>query len=311
MFLFRSLILAIAVALSSGLTQAATHSAFTCRAQRSDAVTTIETTLAGVPTILRVPKTIAKSPIVLWHGFGPPASERALMDALPLDDVPAVKAYLGLPLFGKRAEEGGVEALKRRQSTDFASLLFEPAVIGAAEELPSALKALQAIGCMTDKDEIGLFGFSAGGAAVLYALAEHDVPIGSAVILNASTGLNASIAAYERAIGRPYAWTDASRELARRSDAPSRARDIAAGHPPPALLIVQGTADDMLTPQLSITLNSALEPFYASGDARRLQLTLADGMTHNVTDAKSLDGLRTRVSDWFARYLHAARPAAG
>ncbi len=43
------------------------------------------------------------SPIVLWHGFGPPASEQALMEALPLDEVPAVKVYLGLPMFGSRA----------------------------------------------------------------------------------------------------------------------------------------------------------------------------------------------------------------
>src|SRR5690606_22117758 len=62
-----------------------------------------EVELAGVPAIIRVPDRIAAPPIVLWHGFGPPASEEALMDLLPMDEVPAVKVYLGLPLFGKRA----------------------------------------------------------------------------------------------------------------------------------------------------------------------------------------------------------------
>jgi dienelactone hydrolase len=159
---------------------------------------------------------------------------------------------------------------------------------------------------MARKDKVGLFGFSAGGAAVLFALAEHDVPVGSAVILNASTGLSASIAAYERALGTPYAWSDTARDLARRSDATARARDIATGHPPPALLIVQGTADDMLTPQLSVGLNATLEPLYAAGDAQRLQLILANGMSHNVTEASSVDGLRKWVADWFNRYLDAA-----
>ena len=108
---------------------------------------TRETTLAGVPAIVRVPAKITKAPIVLWHGFGPPASEEALMDALPLDDVPAIKVYLGLPLFGKRAEAGGVEALKKRQETDVALRIFEPVVAGAAKELPAGVEALRNDGC--------------------------------------------------------------------------------------------------------------------------------------------------------------------
>ena len=82
-------------------------------------------------------------------------------------------------------------------------------------------------------------------------------------MLNASTGLSASIAAYERAIGKPYAWSGAARDLARRTDASGRARDIAAGHPPPALLIVQGANDALLTPDLATSLQTALAPFYA------------------------------------------------
>jgi predicted esterase len=274
-----------------------------CRAlaARADPVATFETTLAGVPALLRVPKTIAKPPIVLWHGFGPPASEQALMETLPLDDVPAVKVYLGLPLFGKRAEAGGVEALKRRQANDFASQIFAPVVVGAAKELPAAVKALRAMGCMARDEKIGLFGFSGGGAAVLLALAEHEVPVDSAVVLNASTGLSASIAAFEKATGKPYAWNDAARELARRTDAAGRAGEIAAGHPPVALLIVQGTADATLTPQLAIDLHAALKAKYAARDAQRLQLILADDMSHNVTDAGSVGHLRTWAGDWFKR----------
>src|SRR5690349_17460500 len=52
--------------------------------QGSEAVQTIQTTLAGVPAILRMPRTITKPPIVLWHGLGPPASQADLMEDLPL-----------------------------------------------------------------------------------------------------------------------------------------------------------------------------------------------------------------------------------
>jgi len=282
---------------------AAGSEAFSCRtlAPHREAAITAETTLAGVPAIVRVPATVTKAPIVLWHGFGPPASEAALMDALPLDDVPAVKVYLGLPLFGKRAEPGGVEALKRRQETDVALQVFEPVVAGAAKELPSVLRALQADGCAKSGERIGLFGFSAGGAAVLYALAERDVPIGTAVVLNASIGLSASVAAYERATGKGYVWSDAARDLAKRTDAVGRADAIATGHP--ALLIVQGTSDAMLTPELAKSLDAALAPLYAARDADREQLMLLDGLSHNVTDAAGIDDLRRRIGGWFNRHL--------
>jgi len=282
---------------------AAASEAFSCRtlAPHREAAITAETTLAGVPAIVRVPATVTKAPIVFWHGFGPPASEAALMDALPLDDVPAVKVYLGLPLFGKRAEPGGVEALKRRQETDVALQVFEPVVAGAAKELPSVLRSLQADGCAKSGERIGLFGFSAGGAAVLYALAERDVPIGTAVVLNASIGLSASVAAYERATGKGYVWSDAARDLAKRTDAVGRADAIAAGHP--ALLIVQGTSDAMLTPQLAKSLHSALAPLYEGRDADREQLMLLDGLSHNVTDAAGIDDLRRRIGGWFNRHL--------
>jgi predicted esterase len=300
----------MAALIAAGASASVAAAPFRCaeRAQNPDAIVTAETTLAGVPAIVRVPKTITKAPIVLWHGFGPPASEAALAEALPLDDVPAIKVYLGLPLFGKRAEAGGIEALKRRQDADVAMRVFDPIVADAAKELPSVVKALQAAGCMKAGEPIGLFGFSAGGASALYALAEREVPIGTAVVLNASTGLSASIAAYERATKKSYAWSDAAHDLARRTDAVGRARDIAAGHPPPAVLIVQGTDDAMLTPELATALHAALSPLYKGADADREQLMLLNGVTHNVTDPAAIDDLRKRIGAWFNRYLDDAAP---
>jgi pimeloyl-ACP methyl ester carboxylesterase len=295
--------LLLGASLMIGATAAQAADAFSCTGThpRAHDPIVVETTLGGVPALLRVPAAITRPPVVLWHGFGPPASEKALMDALPLDEVPAIKVYLGLPLFGKRLEGGNTDALVRRQSSDLATQMFAPVVLGAARELPAALAGLRDIGCLRRGDRIDLFGFSAGGAAVLDVLAEHSVAVDRAIVLNASTGLSASVAAWERATGKTYPWSDASRRLARASDATVRARDIARGNPPVALLIVQGRADAMLDPQRAIDLNAALKPWYGRRYEDRLRLILADAMTHDVTDAASLADLRGWAADWFGR----------
>ena len=267
-------------------------------------IVTLQTTLAGVPAILRVPKVITKAPIVLWHGFGPPASETALMKALPLDEVAAVKVYLGLPLFGLRATSGSTETLAQRQASDYASLIFEPVVMGAAKELPPVLAALRDRRCLAANQKIGLFGFSAGGAAVLYALAERDVPVQAAVTLNAPTGLNEAIEAVERATKHPYAWTPATRQLAQRSDSIARASEIAAGDPPPALLIFHGAADEVVPPQPTLALRDALQPFYdKSGNADRLRVVVAPDVSHDWTESKALQQVRVVVANWFNQRL--------
>jgi len=262
------------------------------------AVATLETRLADVPALLRVPPKVSKPPILLWHGFGPPASERALMEALPLDDVPAIKVYLGLPLFGARQAAGGREDMVRRQSEDLGRLVFEPVVVGAAQELPTAITALEQSGCLRAVQKSGLFGFSAGGAAVLFALAEGKVPIETAVVVNASTGLTASVQAYERATKHEYQWSGYTRDLALRTDAVQRAVDIARNHP--ALLILQGNDDAMLSSRDAVALRDALAPLYKSPrDEPRLRLALVDGLSHGWADSAHADEMRRSIADWF------------
>jgi len=274
---------------------------FNC-APRSGSTAVIATTLSSTPALIRVPSRVSKPPILLWHGFGPPDSQRTLMDALPLDDVPAVKVYLGLPMFGSREIAGG--DLVRRQRQDLGTLVFEPVVMGGAKELSSVVRALEQQGCMQAGAAIGLFGFSAGGASVLYALAEADVRIGVAVTLNASTGLSASVDAYERATQGSYVWTDASRKLASRSDAVRRAKDIAAGEPPAALLIIHGADDVMLTPSGAVSLHDALQPLYEkAGATKRLQLTVVPGLAHAWVSTEHAQSLRSSIAAWFHAHL--------
>ena len=277
---------------------------FSCASpSTTDSPAVIATTLGATPALIRVPGRISKPPIILWHGFGPPDSERALMEALPLDDVPAVKVYLGLPMFGSRALAPG--ELARRQREDLGTLVFEPVVMAGAKELAPVVRALEQRGCVRSGAAIGIFGFSAGGAAALYALAEADVRIGVAVTLNASTGLSASVAAYERVTKDSYEWTAATRKLARRSDAVSRAKDIAAGESPPALLIIHGAEDAMLTPSVAVTLHEALQPLYAqTSTADRLQLSVVPGLGHAwASETQDVEALRGPIAAWFHTHL--------
>jgi predicted esterase len=297
---------AIAAGASASERVSTTHEDFSCAANgaAADDAVTMQTTLAGVPAILRLPKAIRKPPIVLWHGLGPPAGERELMKALPLDDVPSVKVYLGLPLFGARAPSDGAESLARRQAEDYASRLFEPVVVGAAKELPAVLKALREKRCLGPNDEIGLFGFSAGGTAVLIALTEPGVPVRAAITVNAPTGLSAAIDAVERATKRPYVWTESARQLAEHYDSIRRAAEIASGDAPRALLLFHGADDTIVAPSGAVSLRQALQPYYQrSGNDQRLKLVIASGVSHSWTEPRALHELRTSVADWFNRYL--------
>lgn len=264
---------------------------------------TLITDLAGVPAVVSIPAKVTRPPIILWHGFGPPDSEEALMAALPLEDVPAIKVYLGLPLFGLRAPAGGKAELVRRQKQDVGLLVFKPIVMGAVDELPTVVQELERRGCMKAGEKIGLFGFSAGGAAVLISLAEHKVPISSAVVLNPSTGLSASVDAYEHATGQHYAWSAESRVLAARSDAAGRAADIATGAPPPALLVLQGSEDDVIANQDLRKLADALRLRYAQDHAtERFNESVVEGLPHQWANTPGQAEVRRQVAAWLDRY---------
>ncbi len=281
--------------------------------------------LAGVPALLRYPPWLddATPLIVLWHGFGPPGSEQALMEALPLDDVPAVKAYVGLPLFGRRLPPGGLPELARRQTDDYLVGLFRPVTEDAVAELPAVLDAL----CRhtgLPHEALGLFGFSAGGATALRALMDRPVAIRAAVAYNAPVSAAQAVRTVERVTGKPYRWMDLSRALAPRADALARARDLARGppaargappEPPPALLLLHGADDEYFGTEAVRALHAALQPLYEAVGAReRLELRVVDGVSHHFGPPGAAAGPRQvpmadpapiadAAGEWFRRWL--------
>jgi len=177
-------------------------------------------------------------------------------------------------------------------------------VVAAADELPAVVRELERQGCMRAGDRIGLLGFSAGGAAALLDLADRRVPIGTAILLNPSTGLSASVQAFEHATHRSYQWTPRSRALAARTDAVQRAADIAHGAPPPAILLIAWSEDDIIAHASLVELEKTLTPFYAkAGAVERFQHLTVQGLAHNLSDSRPEDQWSRRVSGWFNRYL--------
>ena len=180
--------------------------------------------------------------------------------------------------------------------------------MGAANEIEQLVDALQAAGCMRVRAPIGLVGFSAGGAAVLVALAERRIPIDAAVTINASTGLSDSVEAYERATKQAYTWSTASRALAARSDAAVRAGEIAQGTP--ALLILHGKQDRVLAATRAGQLYDALRPLYvAARSPQRLRFDAVDVLAHGLGDAQALGYVRDSIASWFNRHGGPARSA--
>lgn len=274
-------------------------------------------TVGDVPVLLRPPEREDESAplIVLWHGFGRPESEQALAKALPLDEVHAFKAYLGLPLFGERLPEGGAEELMRRQKENYLMELYRPMAEGAVAELSEVVEVLSSRFEMLQVDGgIGLFGFSAGAGAALLALVESEVPISAAMVSGASKNAEAAVAAAQRfGVSDPQRWDEQERRFARRADPIARAEDLVQRDPVPALLILHGTEDEACPLEKARELYESLQPHYErAGHPERLSVEILDGFGHNFGAEPDVSGpvpihdaapVRQAASRWFGKHL--------
>ena len=187
------------------------------------------TTSNGVPFIALPPEggRTAKGLIILWHGGDPPRTEEALAGALPLRDVAAWRAYLGLPLSGQRLPEGGLDEIMRRGAEDAISLVFHPIITGTVDELPSAVDDLRFRLSIDPMLPLGLFGFSMGGAAALLAVARQVLPFKAVVTFGAPLDLRVLVDHLSSLYGLTYEWTDARRDLAETMSAVHQMRALA------------------------------------------------------------------------------------
>lgn len=266
---------------------------------------------AGVPYLALPPaEDRDRAPLVVaWHMMDPPRSEAAMAAALPLKGVPAWRVYLGLPMFGARAPSGGPEEVMRLGAEDFVLNLFEPVVEQAAAEAPAAVAALRKQ-LPTDDGPVGLVGGSAGGAVALLVLAQGELPVAAAALVNPVVHVAPVVAAGERTYGVTYTWSDESRAIADRLDFVDRAADFGKREPQPPVLLVSGAKDDPEMRQAVEGLRDALVGHYA--EPSRVGFVSVPGLAHALAEepgmepapqtpeAKQVD---EAVADWFGRHL--------
>ena len=285
--------------------------------------------LAGVPVLVRPPANPSlRAPlIVLWHGAGIPGSEEILAETLPLEDVQAWKAYLGLPLFGKRLPVGGMDEIMRRQLEDYVLHLLLPVIEHAMQELPNVVRALQARFSINDQEGIGLFGFSVGGLAALLTLVESSLPIKVAVLAAVTKDLTVAVDNYERHVQNAYPtlkeqypwveqryrWTEESKVAQQRLDFVSRASEITQRQPMPAVLFVHGSQDEIFAVSKVEELYATLAPYYErTNQVNRLSIHTFEHLKHNI-DLEAAENspemqqdiaeLQRVVAEWFSQYL--------
>lgn len=266
----------------------------------------VRRTVAGVPVVIRAPAGLVGWPrqaplLVLWHGFESPADEDQLAEAVPLDELPVWRAYLGLPLLGHRLPRGGVGDLARRRDEDFLCRLLYPVVDGAVRELPGVLAALRSDLGLSGDVPLGLFGASFGATAALLALAEPGLRVRAAVLVGAAKDVSAPMAWAGAGTGRPYLWRYASRVQAARLDFVRRASEIA-GATPPALLFLAAAGDAAVPAEDSRELVAALRGHYQQPD--RLSLAVLPQLGADLSAGSAGAAVIERhAQDWFARHL--------
>jgi predicted esterase len=290
--------------------------------------------LAGVPVLVRSPSNKNKPAplIILWHGFGIPNSEEVLASTLPLENVEAWKAYLGLPLFGKRIPEGGEEELTRRMLDDYLLKLMLPVIEQAVQELPEVVKELQGRFNINPDMGIGLFGFSAGGMAALLALLESNIKINTAVLTGVTKDLDSVVKGYDRVAQnnyssfkekyswveekhQKYSWSPESEAAKQRLDCILLAQKIAKKNPPPAILFLHGEQDEIWDVKDIEELYAALLREYEKLNfSKRLLMQTYKHLKHEINPAaldiseeqhQDITLLKETVTNWLSKHLTA------
>src|SRR5437764_4618657 len=239
----------------------------------SSARVTEQKSVGGVPVLISKPGMVTLNTrlVGLHHGFGPPQNPRALAEVLRLEEMDAILAFVNLPMVADRMPAGGKDELLRVQKEDFVNGFFFRSISGATAELQQIVKDLNATYHLDADKGIGLFGFSAGGAAASVAMLESDVPIAAAVIVNAPMSVMQNVENWQRTLKRQFEWDNASRKAASRYNVELQADKIAERKIPPALLIVQGDADKQLGIEPARHAFEALTQRYADrGHADRI-----------------------------------------
>ena len=279
----------------------------------SDQDAVVSGVAAGVPYVALPPAGRHQSEpvplIIAWHLNDPPRSAAAMAAALPLAAAAAWRVYLDLPMHGRRQLPGGLAEFMQLGYQDAVLKVFEPEVTQAVEEFPAVLAELRTR-LPVAGGPVALVGASVGALPAQLVMAAGSARVSAAALISPVIQLAEVVAANERRFAVTYPWSDASRAVAARFDFVSRAGEIAALDPQPAILLVTGDEDDPAFALQARQLQAGLRQRYR--DPKRVDLVSIPGMGHafaaepgiepapQTAEAKLVDAA---VTAWFRRYL--------
>jgi dienelactone hydrolase len=243
---------------------------------------------AGVPFTALPPTRPIDGPaplIVTWHMMDAPCTDAAFAAALPMTGVPAWRVHLGMPLCGARSAPNGSEAIVDLAREDIVLSYIEALVRQAAEEFPAALAELRAR-FPVDDGPIAVVGGSLGGAVASLVLAEGQLPVKAAALVNAGVRARAIVSVLETGSGMRYTWTERAERVADQLDFVARAGDIAVRTPRPPVLVVSGELDHPPLRTAAIDLVAALRDRYT--DPAHVELVSVAGLEHPLAERPGL-----------------------
>jgi hypothetical protein len=258
-------------------------------------------TAAGVPFTALPPADDGAAPlIVTWHMLDAPRSNAAFAAALPMNDLPAWRVHLGMPLCGARMVDGSMDAALELVRKDVLMSYLYPFVRQAAEEFPAALASIRTQ-LPVDDGPIGVLGGSLGGAVALRILADTEIPVFAGAVVNAAIHMRSVVDLFPG--DYPY---DAESEKAVDSlDFVAKAGVIAGRAP---LLVVSGELDYPALRADASRLANAL--------GERSELLPIPGLAHPLADEPGIEPapqlplareVDAGLTTWFRRHLADAR----
>jgi pimeloyl-ACP methyl ester carboxylesterase len=254
-------------------------------------------TAAGVPFTALPPADGGRAPlIVTWHMLDAPRSDAAFAAALPMNEVPAWRVHLGMPMCGARMVDGSTAAIGELIRKDPLMSYLHPFVRQAAEEFPAALASIRTQLPVAD-GPIGVLGGSLGGAVALRVLADTDIPVVAAALVNPAIRMRSVVDLFPG----EYQYDEESAEAVDSLDFVAKA-DVIAGRAP--LLVVSGELDHPALRADALRLVDALEG--------RSELLSIPGLAHPLADEPGIEpapqlpvarAVDVGLTTWFRRHL--------
>ncbi|KZM70123.1 alpha/beta hydrolase family protein [Nocardia terpenica] len=254
-------------------------------------------TAAGVPFTALPPSDDGVAPlIVTWHMLDAPRSDAAFAAALPMNDLPAWRVHLGMPMCGARMVDGSTDAIVELFSKDPLMSFLYPFVRQATEEFPAALESIRAQ-LPVDDGPIGVLGGSLGGAVALQILTATEIPIFAGAIVNAAIRMRSVVDLFPG----DYPYDAESETIVDNLDFIPEAENIASRAP---LLVVSGELDHQALRADALRLVDAM--------GERSELLSIPGLAHPLADEPGIEpapqlpparAVDSGLTAWFRRHI--------